>query len=202
MTAVQGPPNPTISYRRFPKKNIPAETKMYRAHTTARGAWWFDNSPFGRFNLASPRGTCYTANRVETAVREKVRDEVSSSGVVTRALAESFIVSAVTAPAGYKCAAVSSTGAARFNVVRALVTMEDYDVPQEWAETFEANTFEGIYYGSAYTNGGPSAFALFGNEGDPGPRFTAAQHMTGPEACKAAGMIVAGPPPFRALTIV
>ncbi|MFF1632538.1 RES family NAD+ phosphorylase [Leifsonia sp. NPDC058248] len=202
MTAVQGPPDRNISYRGFPKKPIAAETELYRAHSISREAWWFDNSAYGRFNLPSPRGTCYAASRAETAVREKVRDEVSSSGVVSRALAETFIVSIVRAPIDYKCAAVSSTGAARFNVVRALVTMDDYDVPQEWAETFEAHTFDGVYYGSAYTTGGPSALALFGDEGDPGPLFTATQHMTGPQACKAAGMTVAGPPSFGALTVI
>ncbi len=202
MTAVQGPPDPARSYRALPRKQIVAGAQLYRAHSTARGTWWFDSGAHGRFNLSSPRGTCCVATRAETAVREKIRDEVSASGVVSRALATSFAVSIVAAPDGYKCAAVSSSAAARFDIVRALVTMEDYGIPQLWAEIFEANGFDGVYYGSAYTTGAPSALALFGAAGAPGPRFTARPHLTGPEACRASGMTVAGPPAFSSLTII
>ncbi|WP_210481101.1 RES family NAD+ phosphorylase [Naasia sp. SYSU D00948] len=175
---------------------------MYRAHSVTRSAWWFDNGPSGRFNLSGPRGTCYTATKVETAVREKVRDEISSSGVVSKAFAESFAVSVITAPVRYKCAAVSSARAVAFNVVRALVTMDDYSVPQAWAKSFETNQFEGVYYGSAYTTGAASALALFGDAGAAGAGFTAALHMEGPDACAAAGMVVAGPPSLTALTLI
>lgn len=191
-----------MSYRSFPKKVIQAETEMFRAHRAGRGAWWFDSSLYGRFNLSNPRGTCYTASRVETAVREKVREEVGSTGIVSRTLAEKFVVSTVTAPIDFKLAAVSSSRAARYDIVRALVTMDDYDIPQAWAEEFAANGFQGVYYGSAYTTGAATALALFGTAGDPGPRFTAAGHLTGPEACVAAGMTVAGPPTFGSLTII
>lgn len=186
----------------MPRHTVTAETQMYRAHNTARDAWWFDSSRNGRFNLPAPAGTCYTATKVETAVREKVRDAVSESNVISRVLADSFRVSTMAAPIDYKCAAVSADRAVRFGIVRELVTMEDYTIPQEWAETIRTNSFEGIYYASAYTTGGPTALALFGTAGAPGPRFTETHHLSGADACEASGMIVAGPPTLKSLTII
>lgn len=202
MTAVQSSPDSNANYRAFPKKTIRANTGMYRAHSIGRSPWWFSSERTGRFNLSAPRGTCYAASRVDTAVREKVRDEISSTGVVSRAFAEGFVVSAITAPADCKLAAVSSAGAARFDVRRALVTMDNYDIPQEWAEVFADAGFHGIYYGSAYTTGAASAVALFGAAGDPGPQLTSTVHMTGPDACADAGMTVEAPPTLGALTII
>jgi hypothetical protein len=141
---------------------------------------------------------------VDTAVRERVRDEVFSTGVVSRAFAESFVVSTVSAPLPLRCAAVSSTPAARYLVVREMVTMSDYSVPQAWAETFDDAGFDGIFYGSAYTTGDASAYALFGDAGAPpaSAGFTEAIHLTGLDACITAGMRVEGPPPARALRII
>ena len=175
---------------------------MYRAHHVERKAWWYDNGRLGRFNLSGSLGTCYTATDVETAVREKVRDEVIASGVVSRAFADTFRVSAVTAPLQHKCASVSSKRAARYNVVRALVTMDDYAIPQLWAAQLNDASFEGVYYGSAYTTGAPSAFALFGSAGGRDSSFTAVPHLEGPAACEAAGMTVVGPPPLTVLTLI
>lgn len=202
MTAVQGAPAPAVLYGSFPEKTVPGGVEMFRAHSTKRDAWWFDDGPLGRFTLARPRGTCCTASRVETAVREKVRDEVSTLGYVSRAFAESFQVSAVSAPRAYRCAAVSSSRAERFSVVRALVTTDDYVLTQSWAAVFASTGFEGISYGSAYTTGRPSAFALFGDAGAAGPGFTARRHLSGVDACTAAGMTVVGPPRLGALTVI
>jgi len=186
----------------MPRHRQSAGSAMYRAHHVSRDAWWFDSGRSGRFNLASPLGTCYAATKVETAVREKVRDEVIESGIISRALAESFAVSTVAAPVDHKCASVSSAGAVRHGLVRGLVTMEDYTVPQQWAETLHADTFDGIYYASAYTTGGPTALALFGDQGAPGQRYTAARHLDGVDACEAAGLTVAAPPVFTSLTTI
>ncbi len=76
-------------------------------------------------------------------MREKLRDAVSASNVISRALAESIQVSTMAVPVDYECAAVSSERAVRLGIVRELVTMEDYANPQQWAETIQANSFEG-----------------------------------------------------------
>lgn len=202
MTAVQELPDSTRDYRRFPRKRIPAGFELFRAHSPRRGAWWFDDSPHGRFNLRDGRGTCYVATRVETAVRERVRDAVSSTNVVSPKLAQSFTVSVVNVPDELTSAAVSASRAVVYGVVRALVTMADYSIPQKWARTLRSNGFGGIYYGSAYTTGGPSALALFGDRGAPGGRFATRSYATGAEGCQAAGMTVIGPPGFGALTVI
>ncbi|KJQ55452.1 RES domain-containing protein [Microbacterium sp. SA39] len=202
MTAVQQPPEPARSYGSFPKKTITSGTALFRAHRADRSAWWFDSSPHGRFNLTHPRGTCCTATRAETAIREKVRDEVSSTGVVSRVFAETFALSALSAPAEYTCAAVSSSRAERFGVVRDLVTTGDYGLTQRWARAFASHGFGGVFYGSGYTTGRASTLALFGDEGAPGGGFTAAVHLRGPQACEAVGMTVTGPPRLSALTVV
>jgi hypothetical protein len=175
-----------------------------RAHGVARSAWWFDSGPHGRFNLSAPRGTCYAATELETAVRERVRDEVSATGVVSRALADSFAVSTIAAPDAVRCAAVSAKRAVDHGVVRELVTTDDYETTREWATAFDANGFDGVFYGSAYTTGAPSAVALFGDAGEPatGSGFAAAGSASGADACRAAGLTVAGPPAIRALTII
>jgi hypothetical protein len=204
MTATQHPPVHTTDYSAFPEHILPADEPMYRAHATNRGAWWYDNGPGGRFNLHGARGTCCTATSIDTAVREKVRDAASADQVVDRSYAESFTVSVVTAPLPHRCAAVSSTPAAGFGIVRELVTMEDYSVPQAWAEAFDARGFDGVFYGSAYTTGDASAYALFAPAGAPpvGTTYTAAFHLSGPDACAAAGMKVSGPPPSRSLSLI
>jgi hypothetical protein len=204
MTATQRPPDPATDYTEFPKEIVAAGDQMYRAHSSGRGAWWFDNGDGGRFNLHGARGTCCTSTSVDTAVRERVRDEIFSTGFISRAFAESFVVSTVSAPLPHRCAAVSSTQAARYLVVREMVTMSDYSVPQAWAACFDDAGFDGIFYGSAYTTGGASAYALFGNAGAPpaSADFTEAIHLTGPAACTTVGMKVEGPPPAQALRII
>ncbi|GGH44040.1 RES family NAD+ phosphorylase [Microbacterium album] len=203
MTAKQPLPDPATDYTGFPAHTVLAGEEMYRAHTSGKGAWWFDNGTAGRFNLHGRHGTCCTATSVDTAVREKVRDEVFATGVVSRAFANSFAVSTVSAPRDHRCAAVSSTAAAGYLVVRELVTMADYSVPRAWAETLHRAGFDGVFYGSAYTTGDASAYALFGDAGEPTTAgFTEALSLTGPDACTSIGMKVEGPPPAHALTVI
>lgn len=202
MTAVQGPPDPARSYRAFPERRVHASSTIFRAHAPGRSAWWFDSSEYGRFNLRDDRGTCYAATKVDTAVREKLRDQVTASGVVSRKLADSFVVSVITVRSKYRCAAVSVARAVDFGIVRELVTRADYAIPQEWARTFDASGFDGIFYGSAYTTGAATAIALFGNAGRADDRYAERRHMSGADACAASGIRVAGPPALGALTIV
>ncbi len=202
MSATQGFPHPTKDYSDFPEKIVAAGEGMYRAHGH-KGAWWFDNGSHGRFNLHGSRGTCCTATTVDTAVRERVRDELMNDGMVSAATAASFVVSIVTAPIEYRCAAVSSTPAATFGVIRELTTMHDYAIPQAFASTFDASRFGGVFYASAYTSGDASAYALFGEHGAPAdPGYAETRHMTGEEACAAVGVAVRAPATLRGMRII
>lgn len=189
MSAVQESPQAEQTLAEFPEAALKPRQTMYRAHRADRGAWWFDNGPDGRFNLRGDRGTCCTAVTVDTAVRERVRGHVSRDGVVSPALADSFIVSSLTSPLPYRCAAVSHPDAARFGIVRELVTVHEYGVPQEWASLFDETGYDGIFYATAYTTGGASAYALFGKAGAPEPAggYHATRVMNGEDACRAVG---------------
>lgn len=204
MTASQSAPTPGADLSTFPGATLAAGTPMYRSHGTARGAWYHDSSVEGRFNLHGARGTCYTATSVDTAVREKVRGRVSRTGVVSRALADSFVVSIVTAPRAYRCAAVNDVDAAKHGVVRELTTMADYGVPQAWAQTFEDAGFDGVFYGSAFTTGSADAYALFGDAGAPGSRagYKATRNLSGEDACRLLGWTVLNLPVTGGMTVV
>lgn len=204
MTASQAAPAAGAVLSAFPEATVPADAPMYRSHAATRGAWYYDNGAEGRFNLHGDRGTCCTASSVDTAVREKVRGRVSRTGVISRDLADSFVVSIVSAPTEHRCAAVNHVDAAKHGIVRELTTMADYTVPQAWAKAFEDAGFDGVFYGSAYTTGDPAAYALFGDAGvpDPSAGHTATHHMSGEEACKALGWTVANTPVTRSMTVI
>lgn len=194
MSATQAPPRAGADLTGFPRRTVSAGARMYRAHSAGHSAWWFDNSAQGRFNLHGDRGTCCAASRLDTAVREKVRSHVSYTGLVSAVLARSFVVSTLTLPAGFACAAVSHADAVKHHVVRELVTMHDYTVPQAWAAAFDDAGFAGIFYASAFTTGAPSAYALFGAAGAPATAgFTAALAVDGAAACAALGWTVQEP---------
>jgi hypothetical protein len=203
MTATQGLPPAGADLTAFPEETVPAGATMYRAHGSGRTAWWFDSGDEGRFNLHGSRGTCCTASTVDTAVREKVRNHVSETGVVSHAMAASFVVSVVSAPLPHRCAAVNSDAAVKHRVVRELVTMRDYSVPQAWAQAFDDSGYDGVFYETAFTTGGPSAYALFGDAGAPpsGAGHTEVQHLSGAEACDEVGFTVA-PPTSRGMPVI
>jgi len=200
MTAKQDLPDTTRDYSTLPTENCPAETAMYRAHSP-RGAWWFDNGIGGRFNLHGARGTCYAATTLDTAVREWLRDDLAANQTVSPHIADTFVVSTVTTPNDYVCAAVSHSDAARWGIVRALTTMELYDVPQAWAAVIDAAGFDGVFYGSAYTTGGPTAYALFNEAGAPPAGHAEARIYDGTAACTAVGINVVPPRAFGMPTI-
>lgn len=204
MTAKQAAPAAGAVRSAFPVATVPAATPMYRSHGAGRGAWYYDNGMEGRFNLHGARGTCCTASSVDTAVREKVRGRVSRTGVVSRDLADSFVVSIVSAPTEHRCAAVNHVDAAKHGIVRELTTMPDYSVPQAWAQAFEDAGFDGVFYGSAFTTGDPAAYALFGDAGAPDPSagHTAVHHMSGDQACKDLGWTVANTPVTAGMTVI
>jgi hypothetical protein len=113
------------------------------------------------------------------------------------------VVSCVATPDPRRCAAVSVVDAAKHDVVRELVTMADYSTTQAWAGAFADAGFDGVFYGSAFTTGDASAYALFGEAGVPRATdgYTETQHMTGADACAAVGFRVERPS-SRGLTVL
>ncbi|MDR0946063.1 MAG: RES family NAD+ phosphorylase [Bifidobacteriaceae bacterium] len=186
----QTPPPTGLNLVGFPSAELVTGTSLWRAHRVTRSEWWFASAP-GRFDLPEPRGTWYAADDTATAVREHLRATLIATGAVTARLAQSFHLTKVRLKQRIKCAAVSDNNAAAWGITRELVTMTDYQVTHEWAKAFAQAGFDGIRYGSRFTTGEPTAWALFGDAGAPQtPPGQMNAHMTGLGACEDAGLRV------------
>lgn len=159
----QGPPS--TSLEGFPTHVVAPTTDLFRAHAAAFGPWWFGNEGGGRFDLPSPRGTCYTALDPGSAVRERVGPVLGGAAAVPESLLEDVVVSRLRLPEGRVVADLQSSAAGDHGVTRELETMVPYAVPQVWAQAFDRARHAGVRYGPRFTPGERSAVALFDDEG-------------------------------------
>ncbi|MCS5715576.1 RES family NAD+ phosphorylase [Herbiconiux sp. CPCC 205716] len=197
----QPPPALGLDLADFPRQTLPEGRVVHRSHRPDLGPCYFNGTPHCRFNLGGGRGTCYVADDIATAVREKVRESVFDQGVVPASLANSFVVSSIRVARSFSCADIASADSVTHGVTRMLGTMDDYVVPQQWATAFDKAGFDGVRYGSSYTNGPSTAWALFDEEGEhPFGDVTAV--LPGAAACALAGITVYGPPHSDELEIV
>ena len=97
-TVAQQGPRDGVDLADFPSEESRGTT-FYRAKRHDRGAWWFastepdaDGIDGGRFDLAVPRGTCYWADSVEVAVRERLAHHVLSTNTVFASRAREMVV--------------------------------------------------------------------------------------------------------------
>ncbi len=149
------------------------------------------------------RGTCYASTSVDTAVREKVRGRVSRKGVVSRALADSFVVSVVSVPMEHRCAAVNHVDAAMHGIVRELTTMADYAIPQ--AGRRRSRTLASTASSTGLRSPrGADAYALFGDAGVPagGAGHSSSPPLSGEDACRALGWTVANTPAAGGMNVI
>lgn len=152
----------------------------YRAHSDRhlsepdRGCWWFASytppaTGSGRFDLASPNGTCYLADDVEAAVRERLGSKWGTRRYLTPVALRGTVVSEVTP--GVSVASVADTdnkNAVGF-VTRELASGAPYNLTQRHAAAFHAAGFAGLLYRPRFTPGAVRALAVFGQEGPPNP---------------------------------
>lgn len=198
---------PTRDLSGFPAVDLDKGQRVARSHAVTNTAWWFASTPAsggGRFDLGSPCGTCYIADNVEVAVRERLRETIVASGVVSPLLAERFAVSVFTMPRAWRCAHIGLAKAARFGVTRELAALapSQYPLSRQWASAFAATGFEGIRYGARFTPGQANAWALFGRAGgDEAPQPMVDEVIPGPEACRQVGLRVTPIPRFASLTV-
>ncbi|MFK3672421.1 RES family NAD+ phosphorylase [Leifsonia aquatica] len=185
----QPAPTPGKDLSEFPVATLEKATHVYRAHRPDFGPCFFNGTPAFRFNLLSGRGTSYVADNVETAVREKLREDVLGHSLIPASMAREFVVAAVLMDRSFACANVNHAAAVRHGVSRRLESMDDYDVPQKWAAAFDAAGFEGVRYGSSFTNGEENSWALFGEEGEHAFGSVTAS-LSGIAACQVAGIQV------------
>jgi hypothetical protein len=196
-----GPPDPRLDWTSFPAETSLA-TRAFRSHSTLNGPWHFSSivtPDGGRFDLAGPYGTCYLAATVEGAVRERLGPTYSQGRIVPAAVAAAFVVTELDVPSELMLADLTDAAGARFGSTNELTTVDDYAIPQAWAQTFREAGFDGIRYLARFTPGkGPNAWALFG---DSGPRsWRSHAVIDGPTATNHAGWEILPPPPTTAGT--
>jgi hypothetical protein len=159
----------------FPPHPVVAATVLYRAHGAGLGPWWFGNDGGGRFDLADPHGTCYTALDADSAVRERLGPVLAGRSTVPESALADTIVSRLHVPEPVDAADLQARGAAAFGVTRELQTMVPYVVPQAWARALHRAGWGAVAYGPRFTPGPGTAVALFGDHGasawpgDPAP---------------------------------
>jgi hypothetical protein len=169
----QGPPPADLAG--FPSHPVVPATVLYRAHGAGLGPWWFGNDGGGRFDLAAPHGTCYTALDADSAVRERLGPVLGGRTAVPESTLADTVVSRLHVPEPVRAADLQARGAARFGVTRELQTMVPYAVPHAWARALHREGWDAIAYGPRFTPGPSTAVALFGEHGvrewpqDPAP---------------------------------
>lgn len=156
---------PPASLAGFPAYLVDTDADLFRAHGRELGPWWFGSDGSGRFDLPSPRGTCYVALDPLSALRERLGPVLGGSSAVPESLLEASVVSRLRLPQPREVADAQDRGAAAFGVTRELESTVPYAVPQAWARAFDGAGLGGVRYGPRFTPGRSSAVALFGAEG-------------------------------------
>lgn len=183
----QQAPAPGLNLEHFPAAALTTETILTRAHSANYDAGYFSSSMKGRFDLSSPRGTCYAADDIVTAIRESF-GVATVGGFVPAEDASRMRVTLFKGVQG-SFAAVSTPEAANFGVTGELPNMVPYGVPQAWAAAFDEAGYDGIRYASRFSPGLPAAWAIFGESGAR-QVGDVLQVLDGPDACAQAGLTV------------
>lgn len=151
----------------------------FRLHWSDTGPWWFNSDGSQRFDLESPKGTCYLAEAalgafVEVGARLSY---VDPDELGRRSLARLQV------PRALRLADVTSPRAAGFGATARVSAGAGYSLDsQPWAERFAAAGFEGIRYGLSHDPGlRLRGLAVFGDAGEH-PDFGPADSGPVPEA--------------------
>lgn len=175
----QRPPGADQDYSDFPELLIEEDTELFRCHVRRDqapdlGCWFFsslhpndDPSRKGRFDLPSPRGTCYLASAVEGALMEIVGPYTAKGIPVPSDLLARRLLTTFRTPLGIRAANVSSREASLRGVTAELTTMSDYPVPQSWASALDQSGFDAIWGSLRFSPDGTRGLALFDEEGAP-----------------------------------
>lgn len=179
--ALRGPADPADLRDGFPRAKSLAGT-WYRAHSSThpqmkdRGCWWFASyvppaTGGGRFDLPHPNGTCYFADDIEAAVRERLGEPWAAHRYLTPVALAGTTVSQVNVSGHVKPGEIADTdhkGAVGY-ITRELEAAAPYSLSQQHAAAFADAGFEGILYRPRFTPGAARALALFGAAGRPQP---------------------------------
>ncbi len=203
MSADPGLTAPENDLTLFPRYAIDTGTPLFRAASLPRNPWWFGSDGSQRFDLHPPRGTCYVAVDVETAIREKGRRPVLATNRLDPDFLASFALYELRIRARISVASTVTEAAVIFGASRELSTSTDYRLTCEWAAAVDAAGFDGIRYASRFTSGASAnAVAIFATAGEAG--WPHVRKLSGLEAAIEAGMshLIATPPSSKTATMI
>jgi hypothetical protein len=172
-----GPPPDDLTG--FPRWTLPPARALYRIHGREHGPWFFDNGPYGRFNLSGDLGTCYLALSPDGAFLETLGRQgrlIDPAEVGRRALSTLHV------PQPMVLANAGHARARAFGITAGISAIEEPDrrTTRRWAEAFHAAGFEGIRYRVSHD---PSqraiGVALFGPAGEAAWPAAAAEPIDG-----------------------
>lgn len=189
---VQGPPPDGLDLGDFPRTSC--QGALFRAHTRGFGAWHFSNSGQGRFDLSEHRGTCYLAESVGAAVRERVGEQFATGRAIAPEDARKMVVSELEVRV-LRVADLESPGVAAYPITSELTSMENYGVPRAWARAFDNGGFGGVHYRGRFSYMVGDSWALFGPSGADHERPVDPNPIDGFDACADAGVPVLPEPP-------
>lgn len=115
---------------------------VYRAHSGTNGPWWFSSyepvsgTPGGRFDLGSPRGTCYTATGPLGAARERLGRHTPRVVHIDPEL-EAAVVSRLDIADWGQVADLEHGDAPLHGVTRELSTTGPYERSAAWASALD-----------------------------------------------------------------
>lgn len=153
--------------REFPRKTVAAGFRVIRAHKWTNLPWYFGCAGTGRFDLASPRGTCYVASDPLGALAESLGDTgqvVGGVRLISATEIESRCIRVLSLPREVLAADFTSPRAENFGVSRAASFAERRDVSQRLAADLYGARFGAILYETRRRRGAFS-LALFGAAG-------------------------------------
>ncbi|MFF4909728.1 hypothetical protein ACFY2T_33265 [Streptomyces sp. NPDC001260] len=169
-------PDRSLNWEKFPRFALRRRT-IYRAAKRGKGAWYFCANGDCRFDLSSPRGTCYVGTDELSGILESLGPDWCAGEqaiVLISDLINERQVHSYKPPTTWHLANLCHRKAGGFRISNELSDMTPYDVPHEYAKLFDAikdktnrHRFHGIRFKSRFdTDLYPRAVALFGDEGE------------------------------------
>lgn len=138
---------------KFPRMTLKPSKKLFRAHQSVYGAWWFSPNggtpEGGRFDLASGHGTCYLADSPAAAVREYLGRAGVASVINVAELADR-VVSTLSVGKPRSLADTTSARAANHGITKEISTTVDYALTQQWAQAWSRDGLDGVRYAGRF----------------------------------------------------
>lgn len=158
------PPPDSSTLSGFPRRSIGPKSQLYRVNRRPYGPWWF-SSFGGRFDLPTPRGTCYLAFEPLGALLEAVGPE-RSNGAIATTLVNELVLWSLHIPNGRQMADCTAARAAKYGITLEISTIVPYDCPQGWARELDVAGMDGVVYFLRHDPSGVKGLGVFDVAGE------------------------------------